>query len=30
MKFKVNSSRKREREHPLGGITGKAKAKDLG
>jgi hypothetical protein len=30
MNFKVSSSRKREREHPLGGVTKQAKGKALG
>jgi hypothetical protein len=30
MSFKMNSSRKVEREHPLGGVTRQAKGKDLG
>jgi hypothetical protein len=30
MNFKVSSSRKREREHPLGGVARKAKGKALG
>jgi hypothetical protein len=30
MRFKMSSSRKVEIEHPLGGVTRKAKGKDLG